>query len=81
MSSLQRARMEAHDPQGAFALLDPLEIARAGESAFDYLLGIAALDSGHVTRAIFALERVLAVQPQNNLARAEIARAYLIAGE
>lgn len=69
------------DARGAYALLAPLETANAGEPAFDYLLGIAALDSGRPTRAIFALERVLAVQPGNALARAEIGRAYLAAGE
>ena len=45
------------------------------------LLGIAAMDSGHLTHSIFALERVLAVQPDNVLARAEIARVYLMLGE
>ena len=65
----------------AFTLLDPQEGARAGEVAFDLLLGIAAVDSGQHTRAVFALERVLAVQPNNARARAEIARAYLALGE
>ncbi len=65
----------------AYELLLPLEAQRAGDPEFDYLLGIAALDSGHRERAIFALERVLAVQPNNALARAEIARAYLAVGE
>jgi outer membrane protein len=48
---------------------------------FDYLLGIAANDAGESERAVFALERVLALEPQNHLARAEIARAYLALGE
>ena len=46
-----------------------------------YPLGIAALDAGHLTRAIFALELTVELQPANNLARAELARAYLAAGE
>ena len=41
----------------------------------------AATDSGHLTHSIFALERVLAVEPDNLLARAEIARVYLMLGE
>jgi tetratricopeptide (TPR) repeat protein len=45
------------------------------------LLGIAALDSGKPTEAIFALERVLAVNPRHLQARAEIARAYFATGE
>lgn len=65
----------------AFQLLDPVEGARAGDARFDLLLGIAALDSGQTTRAVFALERVLAVEPNNARARAEIARAYLALGE
>src|SRR4051812_7406103 len=65
----------------AYDLLLPQESARAGDPEFDYLLGVAALDSGNLERAVFALERVLAVQPNNHLARAEIARAYLAMGE
>ncbi len=34
-----------------------------------------------MTQGVFALERVLAVEPTNDLARAEIARAYFILGE
>jgi outer membrane protein len=65
----------------AYQLLGPQETARAGQPEFDYLLGVAALDSGRITQAIFAFERVLAVQPGNSLARAELARAYIAAGE
>lgn len=69
------------DPKAAFALLEQLEAERAGDPEFDFLLGIAAIDAGHATRGVFALERVLAVQPNNAQARAEIARAYYILGE
>src|SRR5260221_5658728 len=68
-------------PKQAYELLLPQEATRAGDPDFDYLLGLAALDSGEPERAVFALERVLAVQPNNHLARAEIARAYLAMGE
>jgi tetratricopeptide (TPR) repeat protein len=67
--------------QAAYNLLLPQEGARAGDPEFDYLLGISALDSGDLERAVFALERVLAVQPNNHVARAEIARAYFAMGE
>ncbi|HEX5464244.1 MAG TPA: tetratricopeptide repeat protein, partial [Burkholderiales bacterium] len=73
--------MAAHDAKRAYALLKPQEAQRAGDPKFDYLLGIAALDSGHPTDAVFALERVLAAEPKNTLARAEIARAYYALGE
>lgn len=76
-----RARLNRRDAAGAYALLAGVEAQRAGDAAFDYLLGVAALDAGHVTRAIFALERVVQRQPQDALARAELGRAYLAAGD
>jgi tetratricopeptide (TPR) repeat protein len=80
---LDRAKrlMQQNNPQAAYQLLEPLEARRAGDVDFDYLLGIAALDSGHRERAVFALERVLAVNPNHTQARAEIARAYFEMGE
>jgi hypothetical protein len=54
---------------------------RAGDPAFDYALGIAAIDSGRFGEAIIAFQRVLAVQPDNAAARAELARAYALAGD
>lgn len=65
----------------AYALLAPDQSKRAGDPDYDYLLGIAALDSSKPNEAIFALERVLAVKPNHLQARAEIARAYLAVGE
>ena len=76
-----RQLLDAGDAQAAYALLEPLEAERMGEPNFDFLLGLAALDAGKNTRAVFALERVLALQPGNARARAEIARAYLQMGE
>ena len=76
-----RALLEAGKAQAAYEQLQPLLEQRAGDPEYDYLLGIAALDAGHPTEAIFALERVLAVQPNHALARAEIGRAYLAVGE
>lgn len=76
-----RTLIQAGKTQTAYLLLESLESERAGDAAYDYLLGIAAIDSGHNTRGVFALERVLAVEPNNARARAEIARAYLALGE
>lgn len=67
--------------QAAYGLLEPEESARAGDVDYDLLLGIAALEVGQNTRAVFALERVLAAQPNHARARAEIARAYFALGE
>ncbi len=73
--------LQRKDAQAAYKLLLPYESERAGDPEFDYLLGIAALDAGDAERAIFALERVLAVRPDHLQARAEIARAYMATGE
>jgi len=76
-----KALLQQKQHRQAYDLLLPQESARAGDPEFDYLLGIAAIDSGEPERGVFALERVLAVQPNNHVARAEIARAYLALGE
>jgi tetratricopeptide (TPR) repeat protein len=76
-----KALLKRSDAKAAYELLLPLESQRAGDAEFDYLLGIAALDAGDPERAVFALERVLALQPNNHVARAEIARAYYAMGE
>lgn len=68
-------------PDAAYELLLPLADTRAGEPDFDFLLGVAALDAGHPNQAVFALERVLALKPDDALARAEIARAYYALSE
>ncbi len=65
----------------AYALLKPLEFIYAGNEHFDYLLGMAALDSGRPDMATFALERVLAVNPDHLAARLEMARAYYQLGD
>jgi len=71
-----KQQLENGNAQGAYNLLVPLESARAGDPEFDFLLGSAALALGKNTEAVFALERVLAVQPDSAPARAQIARAY-----
>lgn len=65
----------------AFAMLAAQEVSRAGDPDFDTVLGIAANEIGEYTRAIFALERVLAVQPGNARARAELGRALFAVGD
>jgi len=54
---------------------------RAGTPAFDLPFGIAAIDSGHINEGVFALERVLFLQPTNHRARLEYARGLFILGE
>lgn len=69
------------DAAGALRMLAPLEEARAGDADYDYALGLAAADSGQFGIALRALQRVIAVQPDNAQARAEIARVYALAGD
>lgn len=81
-SLLRRAesRLSAGDAAGAYVLLSEREAALAGNPAYDYLLGVAALDTGRVSEAIFALRRALSVEPLFSGARMELARAYFDAG-
>lgn len=69
------------EAEAQWQALAPQEASRAGDPQFDYQLGIAALDAGRFGEAIIALQRVLAVQPANAQARAELARAYALAGD
>ena len=66
---------------GPYASLAAQVGDRAGDPAFDYELAIAAIDAGLYGEAIIALQRVLALQPNNAAARAELARAYALAGD
>jgi len=75
------ALIKARDYKAAYVLLEPLEEERSGNVDYDYLLGVAAVESGNVTRGVFALERVLAIDPSNNNARTEIAKAHFKLGE
>ena len=69
------------DYHAAYNLLEPLEAERAGDVDYDYLFGIAGVESNHVTRGAFALERVLALNPNHKDARAEMAKAHYLLGE
>lgn len=60
----------------AYARLQESFDQYAGTPDFDYLFGLAAIDSGHPTEAVFAFERILDVIPNHAEARIELARAY-----
>jgi len=64
----------------AYAELSKHEAQLAGNIDFDYLYGVAALDSGKIDDAIVALERVLAVNPNHAGAQMDLARTYFMAG-
>ncbi len=76
-----RVLLDKGQAQQAFDLLEPMETPRAGDPDFDTVLGIAANETGQFTRAVFALERVLSVQPENSRARAELGRALFSVGD
>jgi outer membrane protein len=65
----------------AYALLAEREAELAGTPDFDYLFGIAALDMHRAKEAVFALERVVAEQPEFLGARMDLARAQLELGQ
>ncbi len=65
----------------AYEQLLPHEFEMSGKVEYDYLLGIAALDSGKPDKATLAFERVLAVNPNFAGARLDMARAYFAMGD
>ncbi|MFQ5994247.1 MAG: tetratricopeptide repeat protein [Acidiferrobacterales bacterium] len=52
----------------------------AGDPEFDFAFALAALEVGHPERAVFALERVLLLFPENDRVRLEFARAHFMLG-
>ncbi len=79
----QQAReyLRQGDAEAAYRLLEPRELEWAGGDGFDYLLGVAALDSARPGEAIFSLQRLVARRPAFAGARLELARAYFDIGD
>src|SRR5688572_24121142 len=75
-----KAALPAGNARQAFADLAPLQDRLSGQPEYDYLLGVAALDSGRIDEAVIAFERVLALIPNHAGAQMDIARAYYAAG-
>jgi len=65
----------------AYKLLEPFELKQAGNTKFDYLLGLSALNSGQADKASIILERVLEVDPLHAAARVDLGRAYYQLGD
>ncbi|MCC6473299.1 MAG: tetratricopeptide repeat protein [Burkholderiales bacterium] len=65
----------------AYQILAPLEDELAGNIDFDYMLGVAALDSGRPDKATIAFERVIATNPNFAGARLDMGRAYFQLGD
>lgn len=73
--------IRAGKTQEAWTLLAPHEFELAGRERFDYLLGIAALETGRPGLATLIFERVLVVNPNHAAARLDMARAYYVQGD
>ncbi len=75
-----KALVDAGNHQAAYTLgtqnLDEYE----GDPIFDFNFGLAALESGHYSDAVFALERVLLRFPDQQRVRLELARAHFGSG-
>ena len=74
-------RMEAGDAAGAYALLDAEQSRFAGQLRFDYVLGLAAIESDRAADAIAPLQRVIAARPDFLAARLELAAALNSLGD
>jgi outer membrane protein len=73
--------IEKGDAKSAYALLASAEAQFAGQLDYDWLLGTAAIESKQYTNGIFALERVLAVEPDHYGAREKLAQTHFHLGE
>ena len=80
--AVERAKrlLAAGNPKEAYSELSKVQDKLSGTPEFDYLLGVASLDSGRIDDAIIAFERVLALIPNHAGAQMDLARAYYTAG-
>lgn len=75
------ALLKQGKPQQAYELAVKFRDELEGEARFDFLYGVAAIDSGHVSEGVFALERVVLAFPEDDRARLELARGYFLLNE
>ncbi|MDH3713055.1 MAG: hypothetical protein OET44_04305 [Gammaproteobacteria bacterium] len=74
-------KLQGESANAAYSYAQTYRAEQEGNPDFDFYFGIAAIDTGNVSQGVFALERVLAVQPNNHAARLELARGYFILEE
>jgi outer membrane protein len=79
IESAKRA-LAAGNARQAYSELSAVQDKMTGMPEYDYLLGVAALDSGRIEEAIIAFERVLALIPNHAGAQMDLARAYYATG-
>lgn len=73
--------INAGNAQSAYDSLIQLEVEHAGNSQFDYVLGLSALESGNAGYAVFALLRAISMDSRNIGAVLDLGRAYYHLGE
>jgi len=76
-----QSALQQGDAQRAYTLLAEQEASYAGNVDYDYWFGLSAVRAGKPARATFALERVVAEQPNHAGARVELAAAWLQLGQ
>ena len=80
-SAAMDSLIAASDFQQAFEMGEANLEEWEGDPEFDFLYGLAALESGNPNESVFALERVVTVSEDGVLrgrARLELARAYFV---
>jgi tetratricopeptide (TPR) repeat protein len=80
--AVERAKrlLAAGNAKQAYTELEAVQDKLSGTPEFDYLFGVASLDSGRLEEAIISFERVLALIPNHAGAQMDLARAYYAAG-
>jgi len=80
-SKLLQSLFENYKRPQAYSYAKQHQAEMEGDPYFDYLFGVSAIDTGHASEGTFALERVLLVFPEDQVARLELARGYFILQE
>lgn len=75
------ALIETHKAEAAYQQLSGLEERYSGDVEYDYLYGLAALESGHASEAVFSLQRASRADGRFAAARLEFARALYATGD
>ncbi len=76
-----RALIDQGQAGEALGLLRSVESELIGNPEFDYLYGLAALESNDLGEAMFALQRAVELDPGYAAARMELARAHFQTGD
>lgn len=76
-----RSLIDQREFSQAWLLANQMRVVAEGEEDFDFYYGLAALESAYVNEALFALERVVLINPNHHRARLEMARAYFLLGD